>query len=182
MMRYQKLTTAAIMVSMLLTGCAKDSAQGDYASTAGIVGTPDNHTVQAYALPNISSFDVVQNGMKVNPMTAPSNQVYYFTYDSNQMDALSTSALMLQANYLVANPNAVVRLEGNTDERGSREYNIGLGWRRDQSVARLLEQQGVSPDQIKMVSYGKERPVAFGHNEAAWKLNRTVNLVYEVVQ
>ena len=98
------------------------------------------------------------------------------------MDALSTSALMLQANYLVANPKATVRLEGNTDERGSREYNIGLGWRRDQSVARLLEQQGVSPDQIKMVSYGKERPVAFGHNEAAWKLNRTVNLVYEVIK
>ena len=59
------------------------------------------------------------------------------------------------------------------------EYNIGLGWRRDQTVARILEQQGVKPSQIDMVSFGKEKPAVMGDNEQAWSLNRRVELVYE---
>ena len=85
----------------------------------------------------------------------------------------------MQANYLASHPNAKIRLEGNTDDRGTQEYNIGLGWRRDQSVARILQQQGVSPKQIQMVSYGKLRPAVPGENEKAWGLNRRVNMVYK---
>ncbi len=72
-----------------------------------------------------------------------------------------------------------MRIEGNTDERGSREYNITLGWRRAKTVAAIIEQQGVSPKQIVMLSYGKEKPVAFGHDEDSYRLNRRVNLIYE---
>ena len=88
-------------------------------------------------------------------------------------------ALRIQANFLASHPNAKIRLEGNTDNRGSREYNIGLGWRRDQSVARILEQQGVRSTQIQMVSYGKERPAVDGNNERVWSLNRRVNFIYK---
>jgi peptidoglycan-associated lipoprotein len=72
----------------------------------------------------------------------------------------------------------MVTLEGNTDERGSREYNIGLGDRRAESVKRALELQGVAAQQITVVSYGEEKPAAEGHDEAAWRLNRRVEIVY----
>ncbi len=71
-----------------------------------------------------------------------------------------------------------VRLEGNTDERGSREYNIGLGERRAQAVRRALMLQGVADAQITTVSYGEERPAVTGHTEEAWSRNRRVDIVY----
>ena len=74
----------------------------------------------------------------------------------------------VQANYLAMHPGVKVRLEGHTDARGSAEYNIALGWRRAQSVAQRLEMQGVHPDQIKIVSYGKEKPAVLGDTAAAY--------------
>jgi len=71
-----------------------------------------------------------------------------------------------------------VRLEGHTDERGSREYNIGLGERRAQAVRRALMLQGASANQLSTVSYGEERPAATGSDEESWRLNRRVELVY----
>jgi len=75
-------------------------------------------------------------------------------------------------------PTARVRLEGHTDERGSREYNIGLGERRAQTVRRALLVQGVAEAQITTVSYGEERPAVEGSDEAAYAQNRRVELVY----
>lgn len=120
-----------------------------------------------------------QYGEIINPLVAPANQTYYFAFDSNKVRSQDMKAIRIQANYLATHPGAKVRLEGNTDNRGSREYNIGLGWRRDQAIARILEQAGVAPSQLNMVSYGKERPAVVGNNEKAWRLNRRVYLVYE---
>ena len=111
----------------------------------------------------------------VNSLHTPSNQVYYFAYNQSTVSPEDMRAATVQANYLVTHRNARVRLEGNTDDRGSREYNVALGWRRAQAVAYVLKQQGVSPSQIKMVSYGKEHPAVVGDNEHAWSLNRRVN-------
>jgi len=72
-----------------------------------------------------------------------------------------------------------VRLEGHADERGSREYNVALANRRAQSVRRLVLFQGASADQIEVISYGEEKPVALAHDEESWRLNRRVELVYE---
>jgi peptidoglycan-associated lipoprotein len=80
--------------------------------------------------------------------------------------------------YLANNPSFKVRLEGHTDERGSREYNLALGERRARSVEQLLKLQGVSANQIEIISYGEEMPSAFGHDESSWQLNRRVELVY----
>ena len=76
------------------------------------------------------------------------------------------------------NASAQVRLEGHADERGSREYNIGLGERRAQAVRRVLMLQGATANQISTVSYGEERPAATGSDEESWRLNRRVELVY----
>jgi peptidoglycan-associated lipoprotein len=110
---------------------------------------------------------------------APCNQSYHFNFDSDVVHQEDMNAIYAQANYLVAHPNAKIRLEGNTDERGSREYNIALGWRRAQALARILGQQGVSPKQIVLISYGEEKPVAFGHDESSYWQNRRDDLVYK---
>jgi peptidoglycan-associated lipoprotein len=102
----------------------------------------------------------------------------YFDFDSSEIKGEGTDIVAAHAKYLAANPGTRVRLEGHTDERGSREYNIGLGERRAQAVRRALLLQGAADAQISTVSYGEERPAVPGHDEAAWAKNRRVEIVY----
>jgi peptidoglycan-associated lipoprotein len=102
----------------------------------------------------------------------------YFDFDSSEIKGEGTDIVAAHAKYLARNPGTRVRLEGHTDERGSREYNIGLGERRAQAVRRALLLQGAADAQISTVSYGEERPAVPGHDEAAWAKNRRVEIVY----
>jgi peptidoglycan-associated lipoprotein len=102
----------------------------------------------------------------------------YFGFDSSELNPEGTALVSAHAHYLVAHSNLHVRLEGNTDERGSREYNIGLGERRAQAVRRAMLLQGVAEIQLSTVSYGAERPAVEGHDEAAWGKNRRVMINY----
>ena len=86
---------------------------------------------------------------------------------------------MQHGRYLAQNPEGRVRLEGHTDERGSREYNIALGERRAQSIARMLQLQGVSSAQARSISYGEELPVDENHTPDSWAKNRRVHIIYE---
>jgi len=104
--------------------------------------------------------------------------VVYFDYDQADIKPEFNQMLEAHGRFLAMNPNAQVRLEGNTDERGSREYNIGLGEQRAQSVRRVLLLQGATATQVSTVSYGEERPAATGSDEESWRLNRRVELVY----
>lgn len=112
-------------------------------------------------------------------LKAPHNQTYRFDFDKYDVHQDDIASINAQANYLATHAQARIRLEGHADERGSREYNVALGWRRAKAVAAILEQQGISTDQIAMVSYGKEKPVAFGHDEESYSKNRRAELVYE---
>lgn len=114
-----------------------------------------------------------------NSTNAPENQTYYFDYDSSHIRPQDQAPVEAQAHYLAKHPHARVVLEGNTDERGSREYNIALGERRAMAVADILKMNGVSEKQIRIVSFGEEKPADPGHSEEAYRLNRRVNLVYE---
>ena len=105
-------------------------------------------------------------------------RVIYFDFDSAEIKGQGTDVVAVHAKYLAAHSSARVRLEGHTDERGSREYNIGLGERRAQAVRRALLLQGAADAQISTVSYGEERPAVPGHDEAAWAKNRRVEIVY----
>jgi peptidoglycan-associated lipoprotein len=105
-------------------------------------------------------------------------RVIYFDFDSAEIKGEGTDIVAAHARYLAANSGTRVRLEGHTDERGSREYNIGLGERRAQAVRRALLLQGAADAQISTVSYGEERPAVSGHDEAAWAKNRRVEIVY----
>ncbi len=100
---------------------------------------------------------------------------FYFEYDSSDLKPEAMRALDVHARDLRSNGARIV-LEGHTDERGTREYNMALGERRAKSVQRYLVLQGVSPAQLELVSYGEERPAAYGHDEQAWAQNRRVEL------
>lgn len=107
-----------------------------------------------------------------------SQRIVYFDFDRADIRADSQSVVASHAAFLAKNPNQKVRLEGHADERGSREYNIGLGERRAQAVRRALMLQGVTEAQITTVSYGEERPAVQGSDESAYSKNRRVELVY----
>ncbi|MGL4316778.1 MAG: peptidoglycan-associated lipoprotein Pal [Pseudomonas sp.] len=100
---------------------------------------------------------------------------FYFEYDSSDLKPEAMRALDVHAKDLKGNGARVV-LEGHTDERGTREYNMALGERRAKAVQRYLVLQGVSPAQLELVSYGEERPVATGTEEQSWAQNRRVEL------
>jgi len=102
----------------------------------------------------------------------------YFAFDSSAIDDESRAIIEAHAAHLAANKTIKVVLEGHADERGSREYNLALGERRAQAVERMAKLLGVGADRVKVVSYGEEKPVANDHNEAAWALNRRVEIIY----
>lgn len=106
-------------------------------------------------------------------------RVYYFGYDSFEVGDNDTLSIYAHAKRLSHNPNARVRVEGHTDERGSREYNVALGERRAKSVANILMLKGASQNQISVVSYGKEKPAIVGHEEDTWSQNRRAVIEYE---
>jgi peptidoglycan-associated lipoprotein len=104
--------------------------------------------------------------------------IIYFDFDSSEVRSADTDTVAGHASMMSGKMNINVRLEGHADERGSREYNIGLGERRAQAVRRLLLLQGVSAGQISTVSFGEERPAADGSGESAYAQNRRVEIIY----
>ncbi|MEC8010525.1 MAG: peptidoglycan-associated lipoprotein Pal [Pseudomonadota bacterium] len=111
-----------------------------------------------------------------------STSVFYFDFDQSTIKSDSLEALRAHAQYLNENPNARVRLEGHADERGTREYNVALGERRGNAVAKYLRLNGVSSSKMEVISYGEEKPVAYGHDDQSWSANRRVEIVYTAGQ
>jgi peptidoglycan-associated lipoprotein len=115
----------------------------------------------------------------LDPKSAIStNRSVYFDYDMFVVKTEFNALLETQAKYLAANPKLAIRVEGNADERGGSEYNLALGQKRAQAVVNAMKILGVKEAQMEAVSWGKEKPKAEGHNEAAWSQNRRVDLVY----
>jgi peptidoglycan-associated lipoprotein len=141
------------------TEAASTSGIGDAGTAGGTTAKP--LTPQQQALADLAQKSIV-----------------YFDFDSSEIRSEYVSVIAAHAGYLVKFPNARVRLEGHTDERGSREYNIGLGERRAQAVRRALMLQGVADAQVTTVSYGEERPAVEGSDDAAHAQNRRVELVH----
>jgi peptidoglycan-associated lipoprotein len=102
----------------------------------------------------------------------------YFDYDVYSIKAQYTPLIERQGKYLAANPSLAIKVEGNADERGSSEYNLALGQKRAEAVSAALKIYGAKAGQLEAVSWGKEKPKATGHDEAAWAENRRVDLVY----
>jgi peptidoglycan-associated lipoprotein len=113
-----------------------------------------------------------------DPNNVLSEKIVYFAFDSNSVADDYIELVKHHGRYLSFNSNASVRLEGHADERGTREYNVALAESRAQSVKQLMLYEGASNDQISIISYGEEKPVAFGHDDESMSLNRRVEIVY----
>jgi len=113
-----------------------------------------------------------------DPNSLLSKRTVYFEFDESVILDGDRPILEAHAQYLSQNPGASVTLEGHTDERGTREYNLALGERRAVSVRQFMSLLGASGQQLRTISYGEERPAMSGHNEEAWALNRRVEIIY----
>jgi len=147
------------------TGAVDPAASDPAASTRGADGG------------EFGDFEAL-DGPGGTPAALMDQLVVYFEFDSSEIRSDFNSMLAAHGQYLAGSRSAQVRLEGHADERGSREYNIGLGERRAQSVRQILLLQGATADQLSTVSYGEERPAAIGSDDEAYGLNRRVELVY----
>lgn len=118
----------------------------------------------------------------LDPLDDPSSNLaarsVYFEYDNFTVDPKYQSLLQAHGQLLASRPQTQIRVEGNTDERGSREYNLSLGDKRAQVVVKQLELMGAKSGQVEAVSFGAERPKATGHDEAAWAENRRADIRY----
>ena len=102
----------------------------------------------------------------------------YFAYDVDTLSPEALAIVRLHATYLKGQPGLHIRIEGNADERGGREYNLALGQRRAEAVVNALKLLGVNVAQVEAVSFGREKPKAVGHDEAAWAQNRRADFSY----
>jgi peptidoglycan-associated lipoprotein len=102
----------------------------------------------------------------------------YFELDAYGVDTKFMPIVQAHGQYLAANPALSIRVEGHADERGGTEYNLALGQKRADAVVKVLKTYGVKDSQLEAVSFGKEKPKAQGHDEAAWAQNRRVDLAY----
>ena len=107
-----------------------------------------------------------------------SKRTYYFDYDRSDIREADKPAVLANADYLIAHTNTKIILEGHTDPRGSREYNVALGERRANAVLDMLKSRGVNPDQVRVVSYGSEQLAQPGRNEQDYQMDRRVVIVY----
>ncbi|WP_028007012.1 peptidoglycan-associated lipoprotein Pal [Solimonas flava] len=166
-----KLLLSLTVASMLTLGAC--ASKGDKTASTPPPSTPSS----AYSDTSGTGNQLGDEDARTAAERALSNNLVYFDYDSSAIKPEYASVVGAYAKYLTANPVAKVRIEGHTDERGTREYNIGLGERRANAVKDALTAQGVTSAQISVISYGEERPVAEGHDESAWSQNRRAQII-----
>jgi len=160
------LAVAGVVVG--LTGCA---SSGGKKYTPGAKGQGVANAQQFYG----------QNISEDEEARLLSKRTLYFGYDRFDLKNDDLLVLSAHAKQLLENPKLRIRLDGHADERGSREYNVGLSERRAKAAHKFLVLKGVSPEQIAVVGYGKEKPAVLGHDENAWRLNRRAELHYEEI-
>ena len=169
----------------LLAGCPKKNTTVE-PPTAGSAGAgagstnPNGEGASTSGAPLGADANGMGAGAQgaAGPGGSAESRIIYFDFDKSDIKPEFAAIVSANAQYLTAHPGAKLKLEGNTDERGTREYNIGLGERRAQAVRRALMLQGASENQLTTVSFGAERPAVEGDDESAWAKNRRVELVY----
>jgi len=182
-MNHKLLVAAVLLPTVMLSGCETLGGQdggdvvvedrGSQADGSQITGDDGATATGAQA------GTAFQGHALDNPQSILYSKVIYFEFDSAAIRNQDRAAIQAHAEYLSKNGGAAVVLEGHSDERGSREYNIALGERRAKAVRQLLLFQGAVASQLQTVSYGEESPAAIGHDEDAWQQNRRVEIIYK---
>lgn len=180
-MRSTRLFLAAI-AAVALGACSSTKMTESTPSTAPV-------TTAMPAAPKAATgaaAPVAQSTVKtvtVHPLDDPKSPLakrsVFFEFDSSQIGAADTPVIEAHAKYMAGSRTARVKIEGNCDERGGREYNLALGQRRAEAVRKSLQLLGVPDAEMEATSFGKEKPLDAGHDEAAWAKNRRADLNYQ---
>jgi len=160
---------ATLALAAVAAGC---SSTGDKNANAPADAVKPTTTSSG----NVASAPNAGNG-GASATPAAAQSVVYFDFDSSELKPESKDVVAAWAKFLTSNPTAKAQLQGNTDERGTREYNLALGERRSAAVSAALQGAGVAASQLELTSNGEEKPVATGHDEASWSQNRRVEIV-----
>ena len=161
------------LIALLITGC---SSTPDTAGGGAAVETRDGSGVATVNTDKV-------NGSKLpaeltDPKSILSKRSIYFDYDKYDVKAEYKDLVTAHAKYLASHRDFKMLIQGNTDDRGSREYNLALGQKRADAVKKMLTMLGAREDQVESVSLGEEKPKNEGHNEAAWAENRRGDMLY----
>ena len=171
-----KNTALILLVAAALAGCASKETKTEAPVADRSVNQPQASTgAGSMTTPNRA------DNLQGNPLTQGqlAKRSVYFDYDSNAVKDEYRGLVQAHSRYLTSDKrDAKIRIEGNCDERGSREYNLALGQRRAEAVKKVMTVLGVGDNRIETVSYGEEKPVAQGHDEAAWQQNRRADIKY----
>jgi len=190
-MKFWIKTVLTILPALVLLGCGtsgevEDELDSGVSSTSTSSDSGSSATTSGIGADGASGGEALGakgEAFSGDPLDDPASllakRVIYFDFDKSDIKGDYRAVIQAHAEYLATNSNVSITLEGHADERGTREYNIALGERRANAVQRMLTLQGASASQIRVVSYGEERPAALGHDEEAWALNRRVEFIYE---
>lgn len=177
-MKKNLILTAVLVAAFSITACGSKGLKelppppGSDTYDSGVSGSGTGAGgVGAGSAVGTGSSALIAGGYDLSAKTV------YFAYDSAEIDTAGQGVINNYGRYLTATPTVKLRLEGHTDERGSAEYNVALGERRAQTVAREMKALGVTDGQLSIVSYGKERPVVPGSTEEAYAKNRRVEII-----
>jgi peptidoglycan-associated lipoprotein len=172
MLKYKLALTTLTLA--LLVGCASNTVPDPDPADTSYDAAGAGADTDVYGDDPMGGGESLDDDYSAGELT----NIIYFDFDSSEVRADFTDIVARHALILANDATIRVRLEGHADERGSREYNIGLGERRAQSVRRMLMIQGASASQIATVSFGEERPVALGSDDDSWAQNRRVEIKY----
>ncbi len=173
----QKLVLVAV-TSLFLAACAGKKAQESVQMDEGSMNMGDDTIVSGTIDSDIMGSELAgPQGIDANDPLG--KRVIYFDYNSASLTFEGESIAQAHGQYLADNPNVFITLEGHADERGTAEYNLALAEDRAKIVSQIMGVYGVALDRVQLVSYGEERPVALSSDEAAYSLNRRVEIVYQ---
>ncbi len=169
-------------VLAVLAGCAGQvneevASEASVAPAAAATEATEATQASEQASSAVSDAQLTAERLKSEAMAA--DTLFFFEFDKSDLSQDALDDLDAHAKFLAADRNAKVRLEGHADERGTRAYNLALGERRSNAVARYLVIQGVNRSQIETVSYGEERPLSLVRDDSGWSRNRRVELIYQ---
>ena len=167
-----KTSLAALLLTGLVAGCATQSTDESSPAPA-----PAPTAMGTSSSPRATSSGGIFGSRNAGAVMPQARSVYY-EYDQSTIRADGTKVVDTNAQYLREHPDLKIKVEGNADERGSREYNLALGQRRADAVQKRMTILGIPSDRIETVSYGKEKPKAVGHDESAWSENRRSDILY----
>ena len=176
-MKTRVLSFCIPLALLLVGGCATQSKNDEASSSQSSAASPSSSSSSSSRAAAPSS-RAMRGVVTRDAAGKPTNRSVYYDYDQSTLSDGDRKLVEAHAQYLRQHPDAKVRVEGNADERGSKEYNLALGQRRAETVTKAMEILGIKDQRVEAVSYGEEKPKATGHDENAWAENRRSDILY----